>query len=109
MLEYLEKRLKNTIACGALHSLFRSEDGSVYSCGSNGYGQLRTGDTDDRLKPVRINFPLKVIEKTCGTYHSLFLSEDGSAYGCGNNRFGQLGTGDTDNQLKQIKIEFQLR
>lgn len=41
-------------ACGTSHSLLLTNDGKVYSCGNNDYGQL--GHTQPRKRPRMSNF-----------------------------------------------------
>jgi alpha-tubulin suppressor-like RCC1 family protein len=73
------------ISAGGRHTVFLTEKGEVYACGWGGYGQLGTGDNENRLTPVKITFPV-------GTG--------------GLGEYGQLGTGDTQDRLTPVKITF---
>ncbi|CAM0136943.1 alpha tubulin suppressor [Umbelopsis sp. WA50703] len=64
----------------------------VYSCGSNGNGQLGVGHTEDIFSPqlCQIDFSEKLIVKiAAGGNHSVILLNDGSLYFCGDNTHGQ--------------------
>ena len=47
----------SSISAGHNHSLFITDSGLLYGCGANSYGQLGSGDFDDRMLPVRIYHP----------------------------------------------------
>jgi alpha-tubulin suppressor-like RCC1 family protein len=69
------------ISCGFWNSMALTEDGRVFSCGQNTYGQL--GDLSfkdsNRLKPV--DMKNVIVEKiSCGLCHSVFLSNKGDVY-----------------------------
>jgi alpha-tubulin suppressor-like RCC1 family protein len=69
-------------------------DGTVWVCGQNGYGQLGLGHTN--IIDVITQVPNIVAKDICcGREHALILKEDGSIWTCGNNYNGQLGYGDT--------------
>ena len=91
------------IACGYGHSLFITNEGHVYSCGWNKYGQLGLNSTDDETTPQliqnyydsnsnSINYDaITITEIACSDYHSLFLTSNNRVYSCGRNSMGQLG------------------
>ncbi|CDW78489.1 UNKNOWN [Stylonychia lemnae] len=99
----------NAVACGGYHTLFLTSDKSVYSLGSNQYGQLGLCLSDDNQSyrdPMKIKFfQDKIITAiSCGSFHSIAVTIEGYAYSWGRNDQGQLGQGDhvsTKSESKQ--------
>ena len=95
------------IACGSDYTFILKNDGSVWSCGGNRYGQLGLGLAYDNSKntftQVTTNINNDVKEVACGYYYlnayyydSVFiLKNDGSVWACGDSSYGRLGLGDT--------------
>ena len=79
------------IATGLQHTLLLSNDGEVYSFGSNNYGQLGTLDLNPRGIPTLVKFHCKATAIACGSYHSVILLENGQVCTFGNYQKGQLG------------------
>src|SRR5574344_909613 len=48
------KKVKE-VSAGIFHTIFLMEDGTVYTAGYNGYGQLGTGGTSDSLSPYKVS------------------------------------------------------
>ena len=93
----LNKNKIIAISAGYLHGLVLDSDGSVYSFGSNDYGQLGrvTTNRQEQLVPTKINNINKIIAIiaiSAGSFHSLVLDSDGSVYSFGENEHGQLGS-----------------
>ena len=79
------------------HSLILENDGTLWGCGQNNYGQLGLGDNNNRniFTQVTTNDVKSVY---CGDSHTFILENDGTLWGCGRNNEGQLGLGDTANR-----------
>ncbi|KAI6659297.1 hypothetical protein LOD99_14968 [Oopsacas minuta] len=86
------------ISAGNSHTLFLSDQGYLYACGSNEFGQLGVGNTSDSI-PTQSMFPAKLNHKdirnvfftfiACGNFHSAVCTEN-KLYTFGRN-VGQLG------------------
>ena len=85
------------IVCGDGHTVILKNDGSVYSCGDNIYGQLGLGNTTDRntFTKVTTNISNDVKQISCDGHHTFILKNGGSVYSCGGNAYGQLGLSTT--------------
>ncbi|MFA5119199.1 MAG: autotransporter-associated beta strand repeat-containing protein [Candidatus Omnitrophota bacterium] len=106
--------LKNItmIASGYDHTVALTDDGYVFSWGSNVYGQLGDGTTADGLTPVQVlsgeqgggTYLHNVSKISAGGYHSVALADDGSLYDWGYNGYGQLGNNETANSLTPVRV-----
>lgn len=94
-------------------SLFVCNDGSVYGCGDNGFGQLGTdtgGISDTVDTPTIIDNQLmgsekRVVKVSSSLFHTLFLCDDGTVYGCGSSEHGVLGNGYFDDYEVDIPTQ----
>ena len=78
-----------SIYCGKEYIIILKNDGALWGCGDNSYGQLGLGDTKNRTTFTQITNNVKSIY--CGYNHTLILKNDGTLWGCGRNDSGQLG------------------
>jgi alpha-tubulin suppressor-like RCC1 family protein len=92
------------ISAGEYHSLFVKGDGTVWSCGENGYGQLGDGTTTQRNSPVQITSLSGIISCAAGYGFSLFLKNDSTVWACGKNIDGQLGDSTFTNRLIPVQV-----
>ena len=88
------------ISCGYFHTLILSNNGNVYTCGDNQYGQLGRKTSDNCFNPefviINSNFLSGKIKKiSSGVFHTALLLENKKVYTCGYNFYGQLGNGST--------------
>lgn len=84
------------IAAGTYHSLAVAGDGTVWTWGGDGYGQLGDGTTGPHAVPLHLTGPTApsgIATVAAGSYHSLALASDGRIWAWGDDRYGQLGTG----------------
>ena len=99
------------------HSYAIKSDGTLWSCGSNFFGQLGLGNhgsgtpEDD---PARIRDTLTQVGSdntwssiACGQSCAFAIKSDGTLWSCGFNQYGQLGLGGTyDSSGHIIEIPF---
>ena len=105
------------IASGRYFSAALAEDGTVYTWGENGYGQLGNNSTTDSDVPVHVimgsysgttylgdNASNKIVNIALGNYHAVALAEDGTVYTWGRNSYGQLGNASTTQSNYPVKV-----
>ena len=92
------------IAAGAYHNLARRSDGTVWSWGWNGLGQLGDGTTAPRSGPVRVPGLTAVTAVAAGGFHSVALRDDGTVWAWGWNGFGQVGDGGTTQRNVPVQV-----
>jgi alpha-tubulin suppressor-like RCC1 family protein len=93
------------IAAGNSHSVALRTDGTVWTWGSNIFGQLGDGTTTNRTTPVRVcatgrtapcsQFLIGVKAITAGSNHTIALRTDNTVATWGHGALGQLGDGTT--------------
>ena len=86
-------------AAGRGHTVVVTENGDVWSCGGNFWGQLGTGDRERRMSPTRIPKSMfegaVVLMIACGADHSVATTSAGRVWTWGGGGRSQLGLGDT--------------
>ncbi|MEL7340188.1 MAG: chromosome condensation regulator RCC1, partial [Bacteroidota bacterium] len=70
------------------------EDGTLWSWGWDGYGQLGTNGGDVNV-PTQVGTDNDWVSVSAGAYHSLALKQDGTLWSWGLNADGELGDGST--------------
>ena len=104
---YTLQNLKITyVACGEDHSMFLSDNGDVYVCGSNRNGKL--GLNDEKLEetstPILNPFLSNIQQISCGHKHSMALSLEGELFVFGDNEYGQIGMNDIKEYIQPIVV-----
>ena len=93
------------IYCGFYYTFILKNDGTLWGCGENGYGQLGLGDKTNRTTFTQIITNADNIKQVyCGNYYTIILKNDGTLWGCGYNGNGQLGLGDTNNRITFTQV-----
>lgn len=92
------------IAAGDKQTYFIDEDDNLWASGSNEFGQLGDGTTDNRTEPVPVLNGTNVEKIIAGRNHGLFIKEDGTLWAMGRNEYGQLGDGTTTDRFEPIQV-----
>jgi len=106
------------ISVGECHSIALKNNGTVWSWGGNGGGQLGDGTYRDRSRPVQVvnsidptGFLTDVIKIATGTSywlnqggHNIALRRDNTVWSWGYNFNGQIGDGDTISRSAPVKV-----
>jgi alpha-tubulin suppressor-like RCC1 family protein len=92
------------IGAGQYHSVAVRSDGTVWSWGYNGNGQLGDGTTIQEKLPVQSILISSVIQVAAGESHTLALKSDGTVWAWGYNGYGQLGNGTTTNSSSAVQV-----
>lgn len=120
------------IATGSEHTLFLEDNGNVWCCGDNAFGQLGIGfDDEDEdngtgdITPVSnaskdgndnaciyrpqiiewfVTNNINIIDIECGLYHNLAIDIEGRIYSWGHAKRGQCGNGEDDIEIEYVDI-----
>ncbi|MFT9850458.1 RCC1 domain-containing protein [Aneurinibacillus sp. REN35] len=94
-------------ADGKGYSIALEENGTVWTWGSNQYGQLGIGDWNGTavMKPVQVQNLRDVESITSGVGNVFAVKSDGKVYAWGDNRFSQLGDDSTQTRYLPIQID----
>ncbi|GMI11472.1 hypothetical protein TrLO_g5187 [Triparma laevis f. longispina] len=97
------------VECGEKFTIVVCEDGSVWSWGEGGSGQLGCGRVTKQAVPKRVmeKCPLtgeKFVGASAGWGHTIAWTENGEVWAWGLNAYGQLGLGDTKARYEPCHI-----
>jgi alpha-tubulin suppressor-like RCC1 family protein len=92
------------VETGAFHCLAIKTDGTLWSWGLNGNGQLGIGNMAQQNAPVQIGTDEDWSKIEAGQAHSFAVKEDGTLWGWGFNTFGQIGNNTTADQKTPVQI-----
>jgi X-linked retinitis pigmentosa GTPase regulator len=82
------------VSAGQNHSLFLTDTGEVYACGSNAKDQLGITEVDSvTFKPIKIQSLAKYqVKKIDASHHSAAVTINGELFLWGTGVFGQYKT-----------------
>ena len=89
---------------GELHNFALKSDGTVWSWGWNGFGQLGDGTLTNSNVPVQASGLNGVLAITGGYNFSLALMSDHTLRSWGSNTYGQLGDGTTSDRPLSVPV-----
>ena len=88
-----------SVYCGEYYTIILKNDGTIWGCGHNQYGQLGLGDTSYRYTFTKITTNADNVKSvSCGANHTLILKNDGTLWSCGYGGNGRLGLGDENSR-----------
>lgn len=94
------------ISIGDSQLLMLKNDGTVWSMGTNQYGELGNGTTTSSEKnPVQVENLDSVVDIQAGSFFSLALKSDGTVWSWGDGTDGKLGNGSHMKVLTPQQIE----
>ncbi|MBV8304058.1 MAG: RCC1 repeat-containing protein, partial [Acidimicrobiia bacterium] len=95
----------SALAAGdSFHTVALRPDGSVWTWGSNVYGDLGDGTTTDRATPVQPAGLGTAIGVAAGFVDSFAVRSDGTVWGWGGNQYGNLGDGTTTDRSTPVQV-----
>jgi len=98
------------VACGEEHSAFITNNGSIYTMGSNADGRLGIGDHSIKLAStpclVEALSRFNALEISCGWGHTAAVIDNGDVYTWGVGEYGALGISDSETQWFPVQMGF---
>ena len=85
------------VACGSFHTVAIKTDGTLWTWGSNVYGQLGDNTTSNRLTPVTTFAGGTDWKQVACSNHTAAIKTDGTLWVWGRNNSGQLGINEVFN------------
>ena len=80
-------------------------DGTVWTWGTNIYGQLGNGKIEGSISPKQVKKLQGVKQIVASAFHTVALQEDGNVWAWGRNNYGQLGNGTTKNSNHPVRVK----
>ncbi len=104
------------VSAGFNHIVGIDIDGTLWSWGANGRGQLGDGSTTDKSTPVRVkqagrttgtfvNNTTKWKAVSAGEHHTVAIDIGGTLWSWGRNDNGQLGDGTKENKSTPVRVK----
>ena len=101
------------VACGEEHSAFITDNGSIYTMGSNAEGRLGIGDRTMKISVtpclVEALSKFNAVEIACGWGHTVAVLDNGNVYSWGVGEYGALGTIEAKTQWFPVQMQFSER
>lgn len=91
------------VAAGAGHGVLLKADGTVWTWGGNGSGQLGI-DGDYAWPPVRVPGLSGMRDVAAGESFTMAVRNDGTVWAWGENPYGELGNGSTEASPKPAQV-----
>ena len=94
----------SSVAGGVYHTAAIKTDGTLWTWGTNAFGQLGDNTLIHRSSPVQVvGFATNWSSVACGYYSTYALKKDGTLWAWGFNGYGQLGDNTIANKSSPIQ------
>jgi len=93
-----------TDTAGSLHIAAIKTDGSLWTWGYNGYGQLGNSTVTSSSTPIKIGTGVDWKQVSCGIYFNVAVKTSGTLWSWGSNDLGQLGLSNITNRSSPVQI-----
>lgn len=95
------------IVHGGNHTMILFEDGKLFSCGDNTYGQC--GHEDLKMITIFTQVPGNWTEVSCGWEFSVLVNSNSEVFVCGIGSKGELGLGDiSESKLSKLSMDIKV-
>jgi alpha-tubulin suppressor-like RCC1 family protein len=92
------------VACGSNHTVAIKTDGTLWTWGYDGYGQLGDNTNSNKSSPVQtICGGTNWKQVACGYKHTAAIKADGTLWTWGHNQYGQLGDNSTAHKSSPVQ------
>ncbi len=96
----------SAVDAGVHHTVALTEDGSLWACGNNIYGQIGDGTNTDAPVAVPVQGIALVIDVGAGLDFTIAVASDGTVWAWGHNVNYELGDGTTTDRWLPVPIVF---
>ncbi len=94
----------NNVNQNITHTACIKTDGTLWTWGSNVFGQLGLNDTTNRSSPVQVGSLTNWKQVDCGQYHTACIKTDGTLWTWGYNASGELGLQDIAERSSPVQV-----
>ena len=91
------------VSVGFSHVCLLGGDGAASCWGTNTYGQLGDGGTDNRSEPTHVSGGTSFQSISVGHGHACGVAAGGAVHCWGRNGYGELGDGSTTNRSEPVQ------
>lgn len=92
------------LSAGTSYSFALTDQGNVFTWGSNTFGELGTGNKNETLLPTKVIIPEPVTQIAAGP-RGLAMAKSGTLYAWSTNQYGEVGDGANEERLSPVKVE----
>jgi len=96
--------LRDSIEAGESYVMVITENGELWTWGTESSGALGLGSTTTTLNPTRVIDDHAWVDVAVGANHTLAIADDGTLWGWGSNDEFQLGDGSTASHDTPVRI-----